>query len=946
MTTIGTAVLQIIPSLLGVTEAIESQVAGKVITAKVEPKVDAAAAEEAGKQVRATVEKQTTDVKVAPKVDAPAAEAAGKQTRDVVEKHTKAVKVEPKVDTAAAEVAGKATGDAVAKGVGGSSEAIKQAVTGTLAGYGSDIGRSIGERLSQQIPTGMTGVAERINTALANVLPSLGAAAGSMVGAAVGITLSDAFTEGRLQKAGESLSRGLASAATKAGDAAGGIASSIGNKLTEQFSKSDRLTAAGQALSRGLSAAATKTGAGLGTTAAVTGSMAGGLGAASGGLSGGAAKLTETIGGVSAALATTKELLGEDSWAAPGLDTLNNTLGKAGPLIEAMGAASTLAATGAQAMSLASKAASVAQWLWNAALTANPIGLIVAAIAALVAGLVLFFTKTELGRKIWAGFVEHLKVAWEAIKPIIGAVWEWISNTVIPGLKAAWEAIGQGALWLWNNAIKPAWEGIKTGISVAWEVIKVVFEAWKLQWKLVGEGAMWLWNNAIKPAWDGIKAAFSAAWDFMSGVFEKIKAGFKAVADFIKTVFNGVKDVVKGIFNGILDVIKAPLHELGKLLQGLPKVHVPGTDINIDVSGFGDKLAGLATGGFTGNLPFDQIAGVVHGGEYVIQATSRQRIENAYPGLLDYLNNIGKLPGYEGGGLVTGAQELRRIIMERFGISNIGGYRPGGDGYDEHVTGRALDVMVGSDKAKGDAVKDFALANASAIDLKWAIWRQHLYYPGGGGYDMNDRGNPTANHMDHVHIFSGMGIVNGLRGTLKGSSPEQPAGTAAQAPKSVTTPAAASPAGSSGVSIPSSFSGLSTFGLSNLGVKTKATPDSPERTFDFGKAATAAVGGQVSSALGVFGVPDSPGWLQGISKFVGGISVGGPPGGAAAGGATPISATTSGVTTAPAVASVAGGVKRTGPTFNTTIQARDAEGALEAWRRQQNLITSSKLDSN
>ena len=51
----------------------------------------------------------------------------------------------------------------------------------------------------------------------------------------------------------------------------------------------------------------------------------------------------------------------------------------------------------------------------------------------------------------------------------------------------------------------------------------------------------------------------------------------------------------------------------------------------------------------------------------------------------------------------------------------------------------------------------------------------------------------------------------------------------------------------------------------------------------FGPAASAAVSGQVQSALGVFGVPDSPGWLQGISQFVSGISVSGP-GGTAHGG--------------------------------------------------------------
>lgn len=50
-----------------------------------------------------------------------------------------------------------------------------------------------------------------------------------------------------------------------------------------------------------------------------------------------------------------------------------------------------------------------AQWLLNAALTANPIGLVVAAIALLVAGLVLAYQKSET-------FRDMVQTAWEAIK--------------------------------------------------------------------------------------------------------------------------------------------------------------------------------------------------------------------------------------------------------------------------------------------------------------------------------------------------------------------------------------------------------------------------------------------------------------------------------------------------------------------------------------------------
>lgn len=114
-----------------------------------------------------------------------------------------------------------------------------------------------------------------------------------------------------------------------------------------------------------------------------------------------------------------------------------------------------------------------------------------------------------------------------------------------------------------------------------------------------------------------------------------------------------------------------------------------------------------------------------------------------------------RLTAYEDGGITNGLQSgaasLRQIIMDQFGITDIGGYRAA-DGYNEHSTGRALDVMV-NDVAKGTAVKDFVVANAKALGLKWAIWQQAMWYPDGSTTPMEDRGSPTQNHMDHVHVF-------------------------------------------------------------------------------------------------------------------------------------------------------------------------------------------------
>ena len=60
------------------------------------------------------------------------------------------------------------------------------------------------------------------------------------------------------------------------------------------------------------------------------------------------------------------------------------------------------------------------QWLLNAALTANPIGLVVAAIALLIGGIVLIATKTTWFQTIW-----------KVMTGALGAAWQWMWNSIL-----------------------------------------------------------------------------------------------------------------------------------------------------------------------------------------------------------------------------------------------------------------------------------------------------------------------------------------------------------------------------------------------------------------------------------------------------------------------------------------------------------------------------------
>ena len=101
-----------------------------------------------------------------------------------------------------------------------------------------------------------------------------------------------------------------------------------------------------------------------------------------------------------------------------------------------------------------------------------------------------------------------------------------------------------------------------------------------------------------------------------------------------------------------------------------------------------------------------------------------------------------------------------RDLATRFGFTDVGGRASSGHMNDsDHYTGNALDFMIHGDTNKGQELANYAKANAKALGVKYIIWQQHIWSPqrdSEGWRMMPDRGSPTENHMDHVHIsFSG-----------------------------------------------------------------------------------------------------------------------------------------------------------------------------------------------
>lgn len=103
-------------------------------------------------------------------------------------------------------------------------------------------------------------------------------------------------------------------------------------------------------------------------------------------------------------------------------------------------------------------------------------------------------------------------------------------------------------------------------------------------------------------------------------------------------------------------------------------------------------------------------------------------------------------------GLVPDAIALHRAVCAHFPqVSRYGGRSP----YGEHADGHALDIMVYSDSALGQAIADWVRANAGTLKVSDVIWSRHIWTPvraSEGWRLMPDRGSVTANHYNHVHV--------------------------------------------------------------------------------------------------------------------------------------------------------------------------------------------------
>lgn len=238
------------------------------------------------------------------------------------------------------------------------------------------------------------------------------------------------------------------------------------------------------------------------------------------------------------------------------------------------------------AIKIATQLWAAGQWLLNAAMSANPIGLVIAAVLLLVAGIVLLWKKSETFRTVvlavWSAIATAAKAAWDAIKTAVTTVINAISGVIrragaiITGIWTAIKSAGSTAF----NAIKAVVQTVVTWVQGAWRgamgVITGLFNgikgiasrAWNavkepvkmvLDWiKTTVKGAV----EAVKQVWETLGAIATTAWD-------AIKTPIKAVVDWITDTWDDLVDAVGRIWDTISGVVETAIGGIKTMIDGI-----------------------------------------------------------------------------------------------------------------------------------------------------------------------------------------------------------------------------------------------------------------------------------------------------------------------------------------------------------------------------------------
>ena len=262
----------------------------------------------------------------------------------------------------------------------------------------------------------------------------------------------------------------------------------------------------------------------------------------------------------------------------------------------------------------AQKACAAASFIAQNALTFGIVG----AIAVVVTALVLFFTKTKTGQRMWANFVNWLKDAWQSLVQVAQTVWNAIVQaftSYVSFIKSFWSGIASFFTGLWQGIVQAAqviWNGLvvifRTVYSLSMAVWRPIIAFFKNLWTGIITVAKAIWNGLVvifKTVYSLSMAVWRPIVSFFSLLWQKIlivtRVVWNAIRLYISTIFKNIQTVITTEMNIIKAIFSAGWRILTTIVSAVWKTitTIVSTEINA-VAGIIRAITAVIRGDWSG----------------------------------------------------------------------------------------------------------------------------------------------------------------------------------------------------------------------------------------------------------------------------------------------------------------------------------------------------------
>ncbi len=205
----------------------------------------------------------------------------------------------------------------------------------------------------------------------------------------------------------------------------------------------------------------------------------------------------------------------------------------------------------------------------------GPWGIVIAAIVGVVAALVIFFTQTKTGKKIWSDFTTWLGTTWNNIVGTATDIWNGLTiffvnlwAGIVNTATSMWSSFTSTISGIWSGIVGVAtgiWTGISTFFTTLWTGISTVTIT---IWTTIVTFITTIWTSVVTIAttiFTPIASFFTTLWTGISTIATTL---WTTITTSLTTIWTGIVTVATGIWNLLKAVIMAPILLLADFIDG------------------------------------------------------------------------------------------------------------------------------------------------------------------------------------------------------------------------------------------------------------------------------------------------------------------------------------------------------------------------------------------